>query len=290
MRTRFGRKVLFSALVSIGILVLAEGLLAVAGLPSTGIYAGNLVTEWRLKPDLNRAAQHVEEGVSFPVRTSSLGFRDGEIPADTPWVAAVGCSTTFGWGVNADRAWPELLEADLGVEVINAGIPGHSSHQGRAVALDLIAQKPDALILSWMVRDVQRAPIADKQAQAPKGLRSTRIFRWLAKRRRSPREASQNGVHRVAPKDFGLNYQEVIQAAFLENIPVLVVAFPMQDPSPDHLAVLKQLPVPMIAPDLASQHFFASDPIHLNPAGNLALAQALVSPLQSALGLIEAVD
>ena len=290
MRTRFGRKVLFSALVSAAVLVSAEGLLAVAGLPSTGIYTGNLVTEWRLKPDLNRAAQHVEEGVAFPVRTSSLGFRDGEIPADTPWVAAVGCSTTFGWGVNADQAWPELLEEGLGIEVINAGVPGHSSHQGRAVALDLIAQKPAALILSWMVRDVQRAPIADKQAQAPKGLRAMRIFRWLAKRRRSPREASQQGVHRVSPEDFGSNYQEVIQAASLANIPVLVVAFPMQESSPGHLAVLNQLPVPVFAPELATEHFFASDPIHLNASGNLALAQALVSPLQSGLGLIEAVD
>ncbi len=290
MRISNGRKVLFSALVSTGILISAEGLLAVADLPSTGIYTGNLVTEWRLKPDLNRDAQHVEEGAFFPVQTSSLGFRDGEIPADTPWVAALGCSTTFGWGVNADQAWPELLEMHLGVEVINAGVPGHSSHQGRAVALDLIKQKPDALILSWMVRDVQRAPIADKQAQAPKGLRTTRIFRWLFKRRRSELGEPQNGVHRVAPKDFGLNYQEVIQAASLANIPVLVVAFPMQEPAPRHLTVLNQLPVPVIAPELATEHFFASDPIHLNASGNLALAQALVSPVKSALGLIEAVD
>jgi lysophospholipase L1-like esterase len=290
MRTRYGRKVLFSALVSTAILVSTEGLLAVAGLPSTGIYTGNLVTEWRLKPDLNRAAQQGEEGVSFSVHTSSLGFRDGEIPSDAPWVAAVGCSTTFGWGVNADQAWPELLEESLGVEVINAGVPGHSSHQGRAVALELIAQKPDALILSWMVRDVQRAPIADKQAQAPKGLRATRIFRWLFKRSRSALGEPQNGVHRVAPKDFGLNYQEVIQAASLANIPILVVAFPMLEPSSAHLDVLNQLQAPIVAPKMEADHFFASDPIHLNPSGNIALAQVLVSPLQSALGLIEAAD
>lgn len=283
MTTRFGRKVLFSALASIGLLLLVEGLLAVANVPSTGLYTGNRVTDWRLSPGLDLSAQHVEQGSSFQVRTSSEGFRDGEIPLDDPWIAAVGCSTTFGWGVRADQAWPEVLEKTLGIEVVNAGIPGHSSHQGRTLALELIARKPSALILAWMVRDVQSAPIPDKQARAPKGLRATRIFRLLAEKSRAAGAPRQGAEQRVGPKDFEVNYREVIRAAAEAGVPVVVLAFPMQSPSSTHLAVLEALGVRVVQPQMKAEHFFELDPIHLNVAGNLALAKVMVEPLQAAL-------
>jgi hypothetical protein len=289
MRTRFGRKVLFSALLSIGLLLLVEGLLAVASLPSAGLYTGNLVTDWRLAPGLDVSAQHVEEANSFQVRTSADGFRDGEIPSERPWIAAVGCSTTFGWGVSVDEAWPEIVERTLGVEVINAGIPGHSSHQGRALAVEMIARKPTLLVLAWMVRDVQTAPIPDKQARAPKGLRTSRIFRLLAKKSRgdTPR---QGKFQRVGPKDFESNYREVLRAAAEAEVPVVVLAFPMQAPSSAHLAVLRALGVPVVQPKIEAEHFFESDPIHLNSAGNLALAKVMVEPLRAALSSNEAAD
>ena len=282
----FGRKVVYSASATVLLLLSLEMALAVAGLPSGGIYEGDRYTDWRLKPNLNREIQHHEEGVSFPVVTSSLGFRDGEIPEDTPWVAAVGCSTTFGWGVRSELAWPELLEASLGVDVLNAGVPGHSTHQGKSVAMELIARKPALLLLGWVVRDVQLASMADKDVQAPSGLRATRLFRLIAQSRNAGETSLQGGVHRVGLEDFRSNLQEIIDAAHVANVPVRLLAFPMQNPANDYLAVLEELKVPVLSPLLTAKDFFPADPIHLNAAGNQALAEALHLPLQEALRTI----
>jgi hypothetical protein len=286
----FGRKVVYSSLATVLLLLSVEGGLTVAGLPSEGIYDGNRFTDWRLKPNLDRDVPHLEEDASFRVITSSLGFRDGEIPADVPWVAALGCSTTFGWGLNAELTWTELLEASLGVNVLNAGVPGHSTHQGKSVALEMIARKPDLLLLGWMVRDVQLAPIADKEVRAPAGLRSTRLFRLIAQARNTEQTNLQGGVHRVGPEDFRANLQEILDAAQAANVPVQLLTFPMQNPPMEYHAIFEGLGLPILSPQLDEKYFFSSDPIHLNAAGNQALAEALHTPLKDALRLIEVVD
>lgn len=290
MRDSFGRKVVYSALATVLLLLSVEGGLTVAGLPSDGIYEGNRFTDWRLKPNLDRDVVHLEEDASFEVITSSLGFRDGEIPADGPWVAALGCSTTFGWGLNAELTWTELLESSLGVNVLNAGVPGHSTHQGKSVALEMIARKPDLLLLGWMVRDVQLAPIPDKEVRAPSGLRSTRLFRLIAQGRIAEQGNVQGGVHRVSPGDFRTNLREILDAAQAANVPVQLLAFPMQNPPVEYHAIFEELDVPVLSPRLTAKDFFSSDPIHLNAAGNQALAEALHSPLKDALRTIEVDD
>jgi hypothetical protein len=44
-------------------------------------------------------------------------------------ILAIGDSMTFGEGVKTEEAWPSLLERDLGLPVLNAGVPGYSSAQ-----------------------------------------------------------------------------------------------------------------------------------------------------------------
>ena len=62
---------------------------------------------------------------SFSVSTNSLGLRGPEpaIPAPGYRILCVGDSITFGWGLPEAQAYPVLLAEELGVEVINAGMP-----------------------------------------------------------------------------------------------------------------------------------------------------------------------
>ena len=64
----------------------------------------------------------------FSVNTNTTGLRGKEfvVPASDYRIIAVGDSVTFGWGVDDDQTYPVLLEKELGIEVINAGIPGLS--------------------------------------------------------------------------------------------------------------------------------------------------------------------
>jgi len=283
MRAAFWRRVAFSAVTTLLLLFLVEGVLALCGFPSTGIYRGNLHTEWSLKPGLDTTVRHVQVDERFGLKTSSSGFRDDEIPESGTWVAALGCSTTFGWGVEAEQAWPEVLESLLGVEVLNAGVPGHSTHQGVQLALELLDEGPDVLILGWLVRDAQRSSRSDKSAKAPAGLRATRLFRAFAGAKKGGVTVS-TGPYRVSPADYVGNLQVVIDAAKARGVKVLLLAFPMQTPATAHLDALHDLDVPKIHPTLAASSFFAEDPIHLNVAGNRLLAQALEPQVNGLLG------
>ena len=68
---------------------------------------------------------------------NTLGYRGVEItlekPADTFRIVTLGASTTYGFGVNANQAYPavlqDILRDDYGytnIEVINGGVPGYS--------------------------------------------------------------------------------------------------------------------------------------------------------------------
>ena len=71
---------------------------------------------------------------------NQLGYRGKETtiekPADTFRIVTLGASTTYGFGVNADQAYPALLENVLHneyglthVEVINGGVPSYTSFE-----------------------------------------------------------------------------------------------------------------------------------------------------------------
>jgi|GEM_PF-624976 len=71
---------------------------------------------------------------------NQLGYRGAETtlekPADTFRIVAIGESTTYGFGVNSNQAYPDVLQdilrEDYGytnVEVINAGVMGYTSFE-----------------------------------------------------------------------------------------------------------------------------------------------------------------
>ena len=126
--TRALRNLMFSAIFAAALLGGAELILRILGIPDPGIYAGDPGSLWWLRPDLPpRALPFPEGGTEFTVRTNRLGYR-GPDPAQRAWIC-LGDSTTFGWGVEVEDAFPAQLEAELlrrghKVEVLNAGVPG----------------------------------------------------------------------------------------------------------------------------------------------------------------------
>ncbi len=62
---------------------------------------------------------------AFFVNTNSLGTRGPEPSRDPDdfLILCVGDSVTFGWGYEDHQSYPALLARELGVEVVNAGVP-----------------------------------------------------------------------------------------------------------------------------------------------------------------------
>jgi hypothetical protein len=89
---------------------------------------------------------------SFTLTTERHGFRADADVSDIPAgrrVLVVGDSVALGWGVEQPDSFPARLAASLGVEVVNAGIPGLQPPDVAERAVRLAAQlKPDLVVLA----------------------------------------------------------------------------------------------------------------------------------------------
>ena len=278
------RQAFWSACVTVAVLGVAELGLRWADQGWSALYAGDPVIHWTLRSDLNiDAVPHAEESTTFSVQTSADGLRDGPIPESEPWVLALGCSTTFGWGVAANEAWPDQLQAMLGVEVVNAGIPGHSTHQGLRFAEALIERNPDIVLLGWGLRDGDRAPVADADRQPPpwpERLRITQLLRRGIAPSRAPSPSGQS--HRVPPAEFARNM--TVAAAWARRAGALPVVVDMTQ-TDAHKRALRGLGVPIVELTFGDGDRFEKDPVHFTVAGNRAIARqvaAVVAPLLNA--------
>lgn len=107
-------------------------------------------------------------------RINSLGLRGAEVSKvkTKRRVLALGNSCTFGWGVSYQDTYTQHVNALLGdaFEVINAGIPGYSSFQGkRFFERELIYLHPDIVLILFAWNDHWAAAnqIADKDQEFP---------------------------------------------------------------------------------------------------------------------------
>ena len=109
---------------------------------------------WRLKADLSkvRAAEQLpERRYAFRVSTDAKGRRATlKAPTGRPVVLFLGDSCTFGIPVDDDEAFPSRAGELLGVQAVNAGVPGYSAFQGRAL-LDSLTDRPRAVVISFWV-------------------------------------------------------------------------------------------------------------------------------------------
>lgn len=121
------------------------------------------------------AIPHKETGGSFRVSTDANGLRAPlhaeEKPANTFRILTLGCSTTFGWGVDDNQTYPWQLESTLQqgrtpeqtkIEVINGGQPGYSSFQGLWLwERTLKRYQPDLVVFGYIVQDSRKVAWSD---------------------------------------------------------------------------------------------------------------------------------
>lgn len=99
--------------------------------------------------------------------SNSLGYRSPEFdlqkPPGTIRIACFGDSSTFGIGATMEDSWPALLEDYLNArgeqkfQVINAGVPGYTSHQGlQHLRQEVDRLQPDIVFASYANNDFWR--------------------------------------------------------------------------------------------------------------------------------------
>ena len=126
---------------------------------------------WRLRPDRTVTSEFFE-GKTY--RINARGLRGDEIAEvkTAPRILALGNSCTFGWGMPQEETYVSQLEAMLGggYEIINGGVPGYSSFQGkRFFERELVNLQPDLILIlfAWNDHWAAAAQIADKDQQPP---------------------------------------------------------------------------------------------------------------------------
>lgn len=62
---------------------------------------------------------------------NSYGYRTKEFIFNED-LLALGCSQTFGWGVNKEQSWPEIISNKFNISVTNLSLPGDSA-QGQVL-------------------------------------------------------------------------------------------------------------------------------------------------------------
>ena len=216
---------------------------------------------WRFKPNARTTFQGV------PVSINSFGFRSEDFSPEksdgAKRIFCMGASPTFGWGVTADKAYSEQLERllqdfykDKQIEVINAGIIGYSSLQGRRLLEEkILSYSPDLLIVAYVINDVDANRFfrsvgrPDKELEPlkepvvflmnlfsksrfyqllKKGI-DTLIFRSSISGRRG---GFQTPVVRVDLEDYSLNLKAILALAQENNIHTLFLKMPVNLPLP----------------------------------------------------------
>lgn len=192
----------------------------------------------------------------WSVHTNAQGFRSADFDAaKRPGVLRVvvlGDSSTFGWGVESFEAYPERLATALAeqlgrppesIEVLNLGVPGYSTFQGR-VLLERVALglAPDAIVWSYLSNDGAMTGESDRETYAERlgargalleALHASRAFEtleaWILVARRAlrppaaldPTDAQQRNVpsYQVA----GANARAAVEAARAAGVPIVLL-------------------------------------------------------------------
>lgn len=210
----------------------AEVLLRVLDLPAQDerpTFEHNSVY-WQVDPSLdNKAMTHKELRSTFPVSTDGNGFRPphGEHHPETFRIAAMGCSTTFGWGVADNETYPAQLQAILherghtDVQVINAGQPGYTSFQGLWLwDQGLNRMGVDLVLAGFVVQDAREVAYSDRSQAMMQGeadfLKENVLYKW----RMYQVLQTSLGAVQVRAKEHG-STRRVPEAEYLDNLRAL---------------------------------------------------------------------
>jgi len=313
-----GWKRLIYSLIPLLVLVGAgEGGLRMAGWPqkdSSRSFTHNEVYPL-VDPSLRlQAFPHKETGSSFRVSTDANSLRAPLHPEEKPEgafrIMTLGCSTTFGWGVDDEQTYPARLEAILkeqghSVEVINAGQPGYTSFQGLWLwDHSLNRYHPDLVIFGYVVQDARKVAYSDRsQAVLQQNaeflkehfLYNSRLYLFFMNTYKGWRIASKDKeaqVYRVPGDEYSENIRS-FQAKTKENgAKMMLFGYPLEREgyTKEHRGILhaaaEVLDLPIYDPQpefeqLTSQQtlYFPQDRGHANAEGNAEIAKGMAQYL-----------
>jgi len=238
----------------------------VANEKQSGIFEGDPLLLWRLKPNLDHAVW------DFTVVSTNSDHLRAEHSSDSlkpkqPGAIRIVClgdSVTFGFRVppvwmdrptEYDREWlpfPMLLEKHLrdanpsrAIDVVTMAVPGYTSHQGLAwLQRDLDKLAPDLLIVSFGWNDASFSDVPDREAMRMNW--SAVASRWLvdhsqafahATRWLRNRDTAQSQMRvvrpapRVSQEEYLENMEAIESLARGRGAKVIVVAAPYRDRS-----------------------------------------------------------
>lgn len=119
---------------------------------------------WRGRANLSCVYRHALFNLVFPIELNDAGFRDRDRtvakPAGTTRTLCLGDSYTWGWGLDADVAYPRRLEdllaaRGLRAEVINTGVPGYNTYMKvESLRARSVAFGPDVVIMQHTINDL----------------------------------------------------------------------------------------------------------------------------------------
>lgn len=164
-------------------------------------------------------------------------------------ILAFGDSLTYGSGAKRHEAYPAVLEALSGYRVVNAGVPGEVTAQGRQRLPQLLDElQPQLLILCHGGNDMIRK-LGDAQAEA--------------------------------------NLRAMITAARQRGTDVVLIAVPrpgmLLSPPEFYAAIAEDMALPIedeVLSELLASRSLKSDTIHPNAKGYSIMAEAIYSLLQ----------
>jgi lysophospholipase L1-like esterase len=212
------------------------------------IHAPDQWVWWRVKPNLENYHVHIAWNAAhdFTLSTDANGFRaTGEVQAaPVRRVLVVGDSTAFGVGVDDADTWPAQLEAILnaqhgvGVEVVNAGVPGFSTFQALRMAEKWAANpRPDVVVVCAGFNDSANIP----KGELPDLQRAARNERDYAQGQQSAflsllsqavAAAQQSGEGAERPRLLAEELQETLSTAEQhyreQGIPLIWIHWPTQ--------------------------------------------------------------
>lgn len=141
---------------------------------------------WRFRP----GARWKTSVGDHPVSINSHGLRDREVGPPEPGtfrILVLGDSVTFGHGVAIDDTYVRQLEKRLAgreprIEILNAGIPGWSTHQQRIFYRDHTADlAPDLVLVGFVLNDVTEIHSGLLRIDPERQAALFRTLGWLAR-------------------------------------------------------------------------------------------------------------
>lgn len=169
-------------------------------------------------------------------------------------ILAFGDSLTYGTGAKREESYPAILASLTGRKVVNAGVPGEVSAEGRARLASVLDETQPSLLLLCL--------------------------------------GGNDFLRRLDPAQVKVNLRTMVQSAKERGISVVLIAVPtlgfglQVPPLYEELAREEDLPVEKdILAEILGDSKFKSDPIHPNAAGYRQLATALEDLLRRSKAL-----